>query len=289
MALFPIEMFDFPNVSAYDSDLRELLYLWRQLRDQYYILTNGLNDLDSRFKAIDTRFDETLTAFGKLGKEVEALANKVDGLFDEVERAVDEQVTAQVNAKTRELWSAIDALRAKDSELVTLIQNTDENTRRWVLGVLIEALRPVNASIAELADKIAKLQFDLPDMLNPARGYETPLFNVIWDMWDALRVHALSCGEYDSMNMTCGEYDAKGFTCLEYDTRSKELLTLNLCRNPINGLMEKTCKVIDDLAALLRNGLTCGEYDDKHLTCGQYDDLGITCHDYDWNGKELIV
>ena len=282
MALFPSTQFDFPNVSNYDSDLREVLQYWRELKSIYTTLLNAFNELSAEFDSEHAEFEQIKTDF-------EALSNKVDNLFSTMDAEIAAKVHVEVDSALSVIRAEIANLHAIDEQIISMINSLDESTRVWVIAEIASALMPINKEINEINELIAKLQFELPDILNPAKGFETPLFNVIWDMWDALRYGCVTCGEYHARGLTCGEYDALNMTCLEYDVHSKDYLyPPEVCRNPFTGAIDKICKVISDFASFLSSGLTCGGYDALEMTCGEYDAKELTCYEYDWNGSNLL-
>lgn len=282
MSLFPLTQYDFPNVSNYDSDLREVLQYWRELESAYNTLLEALNELHNEF-------DSECAEFEQIKADFAALSSRVDNLFSTMDAEIAAKVHVEVDSALSVIRAEIANLHSVDERILTMINSLDEQTRRWVISEIAAALMPITKEINDINALIAKLQFDLPDMLNPAKGIETPLFNVIWDMWDALRYGGLTCGEYDARGLTCGEYDALGLTCLEYDVHArKHLYPPEVCRNPFTGALDNICKVFADFAAFLSSGLTCGEYDALEMTCGEYDAKELTCYDYDWNGSNLL-
>lgn len=55
------------------------------------------------------------------------------------------------------------------------------------------------------------------EVLNPVKGYRTSLNQTLADMYDNLRYYALTCNEFDSLNLTCTDFDNLLLNCNEFD------------------------------------------------------------------------
>lgn len=61
-------------------------------------------------------------------------------------------------------------------------------------------------------------------MVHPATGKTVFYQDVIYWLADLHRTQALTCGEYDGIDLSCSGYDAYHLTCYNYDWYSKDLL-----------------------------------------------------------------
>lgn len=283
MALFPQTQYDFPNVSNYDSDLREVLHYWEQLHAMYSEILDDVAGVIGRVDTVEAEFAEVQNEFA-------ALSAKVDGLFDEMYAAINERVDERIAASLAAIRQEIANLHAMDSRIIRMIEGMDEQTKLYVMAEILKAVRPIEKELAKIQVEIDNLQFELPDIMNPAKGYRTPLYNVIINMWDALRYAGATCRDWCIADKTAGELNAMNKTALEWDVYGKHYLRpRGFYRNPMTGTMERPGAIFQALAAFHRNALTAAEYAALDLTAAEYAAYSITAYQYDFNGKELLT
>ncbi len=282
MALFPWTQYDFPNVSNYDSDLREVLHYWEQLRDMYAEILADIATLAGRQDSVEAEFAQVQTEFA-------ALSRKVDGLFDDMYAAINEGVNEKVGTALAGIRQEIANLHAMDARIIGMIENFDDNTKLYVTAKILEATRPIEKELEAIRKEISELQFELPDIMNPAKGYRTPLYDVIINMWDALRYAGATCRDWRIASKTAGELDGMNKTALEWDLYGKHyLIKRNVYRNPMSGLLSNPGTIFQALAEFHRNALTAAEYAALDLTAAEYAAYELTAYEYDFNGKELL-
>lgn len=282
MALFPQTQYDFPNVSNYDSDLREVLHYWEQLHAMYAGILENVSTLTGRQDNVEAEFAQVQTEFA-------ALSAKVDGLFDEMYAAINAGVNEKVDTALAGIRQEIANLHAMDSRIIRMIEGMDEQTKLYITAKIIEAVRPIEKELAKIQVEIDNLQFELPDIMNPAKGYRTPLYNVIINMWDALRYAGATCRDWCIASKTAGELDGMSKTALEWDLYGKHyLIKRNVYRNPMTGLLNNPGTIFQALAEFHRNALTAAEYAALDLTAAEYAAYELTAYEYDFNGKELL-
>ena len=151
--------------------------------------------------------------------EVEALKNMITGVYDEINR-----------------------LRAYSDQGDTNLKN-DYMTRIAVLeyDMLLQIAR-VNA-------RIDNIEFELPDIYNIVKGYETNIAYAIYDVYDACRYFALTALQYDLKGLTASEFDALNYGALDLDINGYKLLyPPTKCLNPLTGVAADICAILQDLA-----------------------------------------
>lgn len=273
MALFPITQFDFPNVSNYDSDLRELLHYYEQLVGAYNEIVSGVEELESSFEALQRSVNEFM-------------------------RSVDQLVQDYVDEATAPMWdklagidNTIDRLHQMDLQLIELMDQKDARIYNQLFQLISKNTGNLLLITADLQQQIDDLEFTLPDVFNPAAGSETSISQALMDMWDALRSSAYTALSWDTYGATASELDGIEQTALWWDTEGGKFLDPpGICRNPLNGEYEPICEILQDLAALATGdlGLTATDYDAADLTASTYEDLNLSAYQYDFMGSEYI-
>ena len=282
MALFPQTQYDFPNVSNYDSDLREVLHYWEQLHAMYAEILADVSTLTGRQDSLEADFAEIEKDFGLLSR-------KVDELFDDMYAAINEGINEKVDTALAGIRQEIRNLHEMDARIIGMIESFDDQTKLYVTAKILEATRPIEKELEAIQQEIRELQFELPDITNPARGYRTPLYNVIIDMWDALRYAGATCRDWCIASKTATELDNMNKTALEWDLYGKRyLIKKNVYRNPMSGLLNNPGTIFQALAEFHRNALTATEYAALDLTAAEYAAHDLTAYEYDFNGKELL-
>lgn len=283
MALFPQTQYDFPNVSNYDSDLREVLHYWEQLHAMYAEILADVSTLTGRQDSLEADF-------AGIENDFAALSRKVDGLFYDMYAAINAGVNEKVDAALAGIRQEIRNLHEMDARIIGMIESFDDQTKLYITAKILEATRPIEKELEAIQQEISDLQFELPDITNPARGYRTPLYNVIIDMWDALRYAGATCRDWCIADKTAGELNAMNKTAIEWDVYGKHYLRpRGFYRNPMTGAMERPGAIFQALAAFHRNALTAAEYAALDLTAAEYAAYSITAYQYDFNGKELLT
>lgn len=273
MALFPMTQYDFPNVSNYDSDLRELLKYNEQLVSAYSELVNGYEALDADFKALKTYVDNFV-------RNVDALVQEYVGeAMEPIYRRVDN------------IDASISQLQAADRQIIELMDQKDELLYMRLFALISENFGELLAITQDLQQQIDALEWELPDVYNPAAGYETSISQALMDMWDALRSGAFTAQTWDQFGATASELDGLQQTALWWDTQSESFFDRSgYCRNPLNGKIEPVCKILQDLAAAATGnlGLTATAYDAADLDASTYEALDLTAYTYDFEGSLYI-
>ena len=278
MALFPLTQFDFPNVTNYDGDLRELLAYVKQLRDEYA-------SIDDLVEKIEKEFEEVMA-------EVNDLKHEVETFREQIAEAVKEGIDAAMvvyDAKIVNLNERVDATNERVDNLATLISDFSDIAKAYTDSKVTSLSELFFAITSDLQEQIDDLQWTLPEVYNLVKGEKTDLVTLIYDVYDACRDHALTAEEYDQLGLTAKQWDDLGYTAIEYDTQAKERLLLNQYRNPFTGQRDTLQNIIDMLAqATTDQAITAAEYDAAELTAEEFNALNLTAYLYDFYAKQFI-
>lgn len=318
MAFNPITQFDFPNSSNYDSDLREILSLVKQLKCEYDNMYNGLLELDDRFKNYIT-------------PEFEKFKIRMDGLSAEIERTVNAAVDARMRIVDAEVAQEISEIKhvlelaQKDFERfnVELKRNFDtlesrQNIEfRQLSQKLTSDFEELSKSIeskfawlekrldtkitlqgqidrAYTRDEVNKLYRRIKDMFdaipqgiapifNPTTGTVTDAQTAVFDVWDADRYGGATCWEMTVYAPTCEEWESNNLSCYELAQILRWILRHPLtCLNPLSGRRDKVCRIVADFSQ---------EMTDDYLTVDQFEELvdqiNLTVEQFDtWSNQQ---
>lgn len=270
--------FEFPNASFYDSDLRELLAMYKKLVAEY---------------------DNILSTVEALNKKVDDLYNYVDAqIADAVKKAL-----AEVNAK-------IEVINAKIATIEGILIKQDENinnlkhytdTRfteeRNITNSSIEAARKeleteirqltvdFSAELLELWEYVQDLSFTLPPIYNPVSGRYETIPKTVEDIWNALRVHALTVARYIAAALTVEEYKGLGLTATEYAVNGRSIIEPPEAVNRLAGNWTTVNNAIASAGQVgAVNSLSAAEYATLNLSVDAYSAENLSVSQYDFNG-----
>ncbi len=283
MAFFPPTQYDFPNVSNYDGDLRELLAYVKTLSEDY-----------ANIKALAAKMEEQ---YIQLGADFLRLEQEVEDFRQEIAEAVETAVaealapyTAEYDRKLAAITADVNTINTRVTDLEGLVNNFYALSKDYTDTKIIDLSTLTFEAINYLQEQIDALQWDLPEVYNITKGVKTDLVTLIYDVYDACRDHAITAGEFDTLGLTAGEFDAKNLTAYEFDTQSKEkLIPSNVCRNPLTGEIDTICNIVQAIAGELTDQkITAGEFDAAELTASEFDALNLTAYEYDFYAKHYI-
>lgn len=281
MAFFPLTQFDFPNATFYDSNLREILYKLKELISNYNEVVSAFNAIQEQFDAFKVEMEllpETIRA------EVEAqLAEITPGLYEHIDdeiagiKVIVDSLSEQIIAIGDNVKLRLDnmeiAWRAGDTALDSKFVQITEKQRREYLNLI----QQINADLENL-------QWDLPKIYNIAKGTHDNITKVLYDVYDAVRVHAICAGLYDSLSLSAAEYDNNELTTIQFDVESKHYLADKMLINVVTGERDTLQNILFDIMAYATGdlGITAGNYDYLELEAEIYDSFGLAAYDYDY-------
>lgn len=283
--------FEFPNTNFYNSDLRELIAMYKKLVAEYDTIKAEIDEVTKKIEEftqyvdniIDERINLKLKALTSRVTMLEIEMKQVEEELDNVNLRVDEIVKDIINLGIR-----IDQVRV---ELKTDIAEVYIELGKYKESIDDIIQIEINKLIAYIDEHVTKL--DRLDVLNPITGEYENIQNVLDDIVDALlNGFGLTAKEYDDLELTALQYDKLIITAIQYSVRGYLLFYRELIarmRSPFTGDIDSYENIIYSLADLHKNCFTANEYDEKALTAQIYDDKLITAYTYDWNSKAVVV
>lgn len=246
-----------------------------------------------------------------IGYKVNECIEAINGFTDAYKQYTDEKVSAlkkHVDKLNTDIYNHIteveknirDDMNAKDTELNEKINKVQTNLLEKIsaLNILIydlndETRAHIDTEVKKLYDYINDYVPNNMEVLNPVKGYRTSLNQALADMYDNLRYYALTCNEFDSLNLTCTDFDNLLLNCNEFDLYGAKRFRVDsnlYMHSPFTGEYVFYQDVIYQLAELhFNNPITAQEYDNLQLTAMVYDNKHITAYNYDTNAKQLLV
>ena len=167
-----------------------------------------------------TDYEILCKIFEYFDKQIKAVDEKYSGIGDEVESLKEqfEQLKVDINTILNNFETNI----TNDVE-IRLQQNYNQ-----VIQLLSEYQTVFNNQLANLrSDLMAEIQrVELGDVkaYNPTNGEIENVSKVILDIYEILRQNAISCSEFDSLELTATEFDNKEITAYNFDVNGKVML-----------------------------------------------------------------
>lgn len=221
-------------------------------------------------------------------EKVAELKNYVDGLNNDIYNhiaEVEKNIRNDMNKKDTELDKKIDDVQnnliERINKLNVLIYQLNSETRDYI-----------DTSIAKLYDYINNYVPSNMQVLNPVKGYYTSLNQALGDIYDNLRYNALTCNEFDSLNLTCTDFDNLLLSCTEFDLYGAKRFRVDsnlYMHNPFTGEYVFYQDVINQLAELhFNNPITASEFDALLLTVTAFEAKALSAYTFDSNAKTAL-
>lgn len=198
---------------------------------------------------------------------------------------VEKNIREDMNAKDTELDEKINKVQTqllnKISDLNILIYDLNAETRAHI-----------DTEVKKLYDYINDYVPNNMEVLNPVKGYRTSLNQALADMYDNLRYYALTCNEFDSLNLSCTEFDNLLLSCTEFDLYGAKRFRVDsnlYMHDPFSGKYVFYQDVIYKLAELhFNNPITVSEFDALLLTVAGFEAKALSAYTFDSSAKTAL-
>lgn len=274
--------FEFPNASFYDSDLRELLAMYKKLVAEY---------------------DSILSTVEALNKKVDNLYNYVDAQIAEAVKKALAEVNAKIKVINEKIVSINGILAAQEEKINNLKQYTDtrfseernitdstiEQTRKEIEADIHKLTVEFSAELFNLWEYVRELSFNLPPIHNPVTGSYEAIPKTVNDIWNALRVHALTVARYSADALTVDEYKALMLTATEYAVKGRSIIEPPEAVNRLAGNWTTVNNAIASAGQVgAVNSLSAAEYGALSLTVEEYAEKEWTVVYYAYHSKDGV-
>lgn len=245
-----------------------------------------------------------------IGYKVNECIDTINGFTDAYKQYTDEKVSelkTYIDGLNRDIYNHITEVETnirhdmdtRDNELDEKINKVQTNLLDKIsaLNILIydlndETRAHIDTEVKKLYDCINDYVPNNMEVLNPVRGYRTSLNQALADIYDNLRYYALTCNEFDSLNLTCTEFDGLSINCTEFDLygAKKFRVDSNLyMHDPFTGKYVFYQDVIYKLAELhFNNPITASEFDALLLTVTAFQSKALSAYTFDSNAKTAL-
>lgn len=221
-------------------------------------------------------------------EKVAELKTYVDGLNNDIYNhitEVEKNIRDDMNKKDAELDKKIDDVQndliERVNRLNVLIYQLNSDTRKYI-----------DSEVTKLYEYIKLYVPDNIKVLNPVKGYYTSLNQALGDMYDNLRYYALTCNEFDSLNLSCTEFDNLLLSCTEFDLYGAKRFRVDsnlYMHSPFTGEYVFYQDVINQLAELhFNNPITAREFDALLLTVTAFEAKALSAYTFDSNAKTAL-
>ena len=221
-------------------------------------------------------------------EKVAELKTYVDGLNNDIYNhiaEVEKNIRNDMNKKDAELDKKIDDVQnnliERINKLNVLIYQLNSETRQYI-----------DSEVTKLYEYIKLYIPNNIKVLNPVKGYYTSLNQALGDMYDNLRYYALTCHEFDSLNLSCKEFDNLLLSCTEFDLYGAKRFRVDsnlYMHNPFTGKYVFYQDVINQLAELhFNNPITASEFDALLLTVTAFEAKALSAYTFDSNAKTAL-
>lgn len=282
---------EFPNTNFYNSDLRELIAMYKKMVAEYDTIKAEIDEVTKKIEEFTQYVDEIIDE--KINLKLKALTSRVTMLEIEMKKVEEEldNVNLRVDEIVKDIINLVIRIDQVRVELKTDIAEVYIELGKYKESIDDIIQIEINKLIAYIDEHVTKL--DRLDVVNPITGEYENIQNVLDDILDALLSgFGLTAKEYDDLKLTALQYDKLVITAIQYSVRGYLLLYRELIvrmRSPFTGDIDSYENIIYSLADLHKNCFTANEYDEKALTAQVYDDKLITAYTYDWKSKAVVV
>lgn len=245
-----------------------------------------------------------------IGYKVNECIEAINGFTDAYKQYTDEKIAGlkkYIDNLNTDIYKHIteveknirDDMNAKDTELDEKINKVQTQLldKIGALNILIydlndETRAHIDTEVKKLYDYINDYVPNNMEVLNPVRGYRTSLKQALGDMYDNLRYYALTCNEFDSLNLTCTEFEDLSMTCSEFDLYGSKRFRVDsnlYMHDPFTGEYVFYQDVIYKLAELhFNNPITAREFDALLLTVAGFESKALSTYTFDSNAKTAL-
>lgn len=193
--------------------------MYNNFNEFRFFVTQNFPFIEKDFDAM-TDYQILCKIFEYFEKEIKAVDEKYSGLFDEVTSLSEqfEQLKVNINSILGEF----------KIEIENDVDNRINNNYNRIVQLLSDYQTVVNNQIAilrsDLESEIQRVELGDVKAYNPTNGEIENVSKVIMDVYEILRQNAITCTEFDTLELTATEYDSKEITAYNFDVNGKIML-----------------------------------------------------------------
>ncbi len=161
------------------------------------------------FKYLDDKIKEVDDKYGGLFETVE----KIEGDFETFKNEVNQTIET---FKTEVLQDVQTQMDSQYNRVLALLNQYQVVFRAYV-----------DSQIDVVNRRIDEIEVGAVNVYNPLTGLVEPITKVIDDLYNQLRYNAITCSEYDGLELTASQYDGYMITADNFDLNGKTILMGN--------------------------------------------------------------
>lgn len=235
-----------------------------ELKDYVDAADKALHDYaDSLNAAMKSYVDaQDLAYWERHTKDITRLQNNIDAL-----RAYCDENFNDIRTKhAQDIAQLKGALEAQYEQLVAYTDRQIDIVQAWV-----------NEELDKIRLEVDEINEDGFRINNPTTGERDHVGNTVSDVYNALRVHAITCDEFESWfdfyGNTCDDFRNLFMSALEFDTYSREIMFAEYraeVNSPVTGEMVSHAVALEQVKTFnAEQTLDCTDRDGLALTCEQ--------------------
>lgn len=166
---------------------------------------------------IGKNLNETIIKVNELSKTVE----DIDINFDAVNKRIDD-----LNLEFQNLLADFDQFKID-------VNNTIDVRFTQIYNQIISLMNDyqasfnyaLNTAVHDLNERIDAIELGDISAYNPTTGRVENINKVLNDIYDSVRYDAITCTEFEALDLTATEFDAVEITAFNFDNNGKSILT----------------------------------------------------------------
>lgn len=271
---------------SYAENLRKLVY-------NVNVIIQYLQDLQTNYEEYTNQKVAELKAYVDAADQ--ALHDYADSLNAAMKTYVDAQDLAYWERHTQDitkLQNNIDALRSYCDENFEDIRTKHAQDIAQLQGALqsqYEQLtaytdRQIDVLQAWTSEQLDQIRLEVDEINedgfridNPTTGERDHVGNTVNDVYNALRVHAITCDEFDAWftyyGNDCDSFRNLFISAIDFDTRAHLLMYAQYdeqVNSPVTGIMVSHAQALEEIMSFSsEQALDCTDRDGLDLTCAE--------------------
>lgn len=296
---------EFPSTNVYDSDLAEMICLYKEMKNKYEEVLSRMEDLENKWETIDDKIDKAIiegvenatrqiiaevnSIIADSEKRINDIANGLNADMSDLRKYVNDTAKAlnesmiEINNALDNALEQFDALSKEvDRKIADEIAKYDTDINNKIENItdgMWQAIQDLNIKLEDITK-------EYPPVKNPITGLIQPLDAVLDAIWYWANMYGITAKEFDALGLTAGEFDDMNLTAEQFDFAARWYLIeqrKRLVVSPSTGKLVDIGQAIYDVDRHYAiNSITAGLFDTLDITAGDFDALGLTAEEFDY-------
>lgn len=309
---------EFPHTNNYDSDLRELIRMYKQLSEDYVSIKTQIDKCVEDYGTVILENNQIKQRMDSIESKMSGIETQVNNRLNQFSKEINQSVDSKISELNKSIASLISNVNGEITELTNYVTNQVTSIRKEVASNYSKNRNYTDSKLSSLEqymlseDKrieslIDNIKVDQSELVSPIDGVQKTSQEVVNDLYYNLRNWVLRAMDYDNLKLTVDEYDSLNVSAWNYDNLSKwyvrekpeilEQATLLLSGiddkisavskefnrriigySPFSGLVKNVVDLFSEMSGYLRQ---------NGAESAEYDSLELTADEYD--SKELTA